>query len=108
MHSVVVRNRSNSARAAWVEYLISRFVKSDRPIQVLALRSIGPSSSTRSPPIGGTRRNSAALYLKISADILCVITSGDFALNSDRIIRLRRLDPLYPLLRSIHLHFAAD
>ena len=47
---------------------------------------------TRSPPIGGARRNAAPLNLKVAADILCVI-NGDHASNCVRIIWLCHLDP---------------
>ena len=61
---------------------------------------------TRSPPIGEARRNAALIYMKISADITCVI-SGDLASVSEYSPVCQR-DPFYTILCSIRQHFAAN
>ena len=69
-----------------------------------ALYDAEKTARTRSPPIGGAKRNAAPLNFKISADIPDFI---DGALSCAIRIRLCLLDLFYALVWSIRLNFAA-
>ena len=67
--------------------LIERLSRAPRQYVLKLLAQVVSEKLTRSPQIGEARRNGVPLDLKISADILFVI-SGNLALNHGRIIRV--------------------